>query len=272
MKKSNQKRNFGISLLIAGCIVSGASAVAAADPAPKQIMENASTARVLDGSEAVMSLTIVNEKGQKRVRDIAMASKTFDGGKTEKRVFKFLSPADVKGTGVLIFDYETKDDDMWIYLPALRKTRRIVSSDKSKAFMGSEFSNADMNTPILDNYKLKTLGSEKVDGVDCYKVEALPKNDKVADEEGYSKKIVWVGKTDFMIRKSVFYDLDGELLKELTVKKIQLVDKAKKRYRGMHMEMVNKQNKRKAIFETKKIENSPGVKDEIFTTQYLERP
>ena len=272
MKKSNQKRNFGISLLIAGCIVSGASVAAAVDPSPKKIMENASTARMLDGSEAVMSLTIVNEKGQKRVRDIAMASKTFDGGKTEKRVFKFLSPADVKGTGVLIFDYESKDDDMWIYLPAMRKTRRIVSSDKSKNFMGSEFSNADMNTPILDNYKLKTLGSEKVDGVDCYKIEALPKNDKVADEEGYSKKIVWVGKTDFMIRKSVFYDLDGALLKELTVKKIQLVDKGKKRYRGMHMEMVNKQNNRKAIFETKKIENSPNVKDEIFTTQYLERP
>lgn len=272
MKKTNQKKSAGIAVFVAASLILAAGSVFAADPTPRQIMDNASNARKLDGSEAVMSLTIVNEKGEQRVRDIALASKTFDGGKTEKRLFKFLSPADVKGTGVLIFDYEAKDDDMWVYLPAMRKTRRIVSSDKSKNFMGSEFSNADMNTPILDNYKLASQGSEKVDGVDCYKIEVLPKNDKVADEEGYSKKIVWVGKTDDMIRKSVFYDLDGALLKELTVKKIQSVDAAKKRYRGMYMEMINKQNNRKAIFETKKIENSPNVKDDLFTTQYMERP
>lgn len=272
MKKTNQKNNNRIAVLVAGCLLLSAGSALAADPTPEKIMEDASNARKLDGSEAVMSLTIINEKGQQRVRDIALASKTFEGGKTEKRLFKFLSPADVKGTGVLIFDYEAKDDDMWVYLPAMRKTRRIVSSDKSKNFMGSEFSNADMNTPILANYKLKTLGVEKVDGVDCYQIEVLPKNDKVADEEGYSKKIVWVGKPDSMVRKSVFYDLDGALLKELTVKKIQVVDKANKRYRGMYMEMVNKQNNRKAIFETKKIESSPEVKDDLFTTQYMERP
>ena len=239
---------------------------------PKQILEKAFESRVLDGSEAVMSLTIVNSKGQKRVREIAMVTKMYDKGKTEKKLFRFLSPADVKGTGILAFDYDKKDDDMWIFLPALRKTRRIVSSEKSKAFMGSEFSYADMSSPIVENYKLKILKEEKVGGTDCWSIEMLPKNDKVADEEGYSKKILWIGKSDYMLRRTLFYDLDGELLKELIGKNIVLVDSNKKRYRAKHMEMVNKQNKRSSIFKTKKIEFSPDAQDDYFTTTYLERP
>lgn len=272
MEKTNQKKKRWMSASAALCLLVASSSAWAGDPSPRQIMENASNVRKLDGSESVMSLTIINERGQKRVREIAMVTKTFDNGKTEKRLYRFLSPANVKGTGILAFDYETKDDDMWIFLPALRKTRRIVSSEKSKNFMGSEFSYADMNTPVLDDYKLKTIKQEKIGGADCYVVEVLPKNDKVADEEGYSKKIVWVAKADFTIRKSVYYDLDGDLFKELTAKNIKLLDPAKKRSRPMYMEMVNKQNNRRSIFKTTKIENSPGVKDEYFTTQYLERP
>jgi outer membrane lipoprotein-sorting protein len=267
--KTNQK---GLSILIAAGLLLGTFSAQAADPTPKEIMQKASDVRKLDGSESVMSLTIIDEKGEKRTREIAMAAKTYDNGQTEKRVYRFLSPADVKGTGVLAFDYDNKDDDMWIFLPALRKTRRIVSSEKSKSFMGSEFSNADMNTPVLDNYKLTLKGTEKVDGTDCYSIEALPKEKKIGEEEGYSKKIVWVAKSDSMIRKSDFYDADGKLLKELIVKNVKLVDDAKKRYRGMYMEMTNKQNNRKSIFETKQIENSPGISDDHFTTQYLERP
>jgi hypothetical protein len=272
MKKTNKKISRLASISVALCLIFGSSPTPAGEPSPRQIMENASNVRKLDGSESVMSLTIINERGQKRVRKIAMATKTFDNGKTEKRLYRFLAPADVKGTGILAFDYETKDDDMWIFLPALRKTRRIVSSEKSKNFMGSEFSYADMNTPVLDDYNLKTIKQEKVGGAECYVVEVLPRNDKIADEEGYSKKIVWAAKNDFTIRKSVYYDLDGNLLKELTAKDIKLLDPAKKRSRPMYMEMVNKQNNRKSIFVTTKIENSPNVKDEYFTAQYLERP
>jgi outer membrane lipoprotein-sorting protein len=173
---------------------------------------------------------------------------------------------------VLAFDYENKDDDMWIFLPALRKTRRIVSSEKSKSFIGSEFSYVDMNTPVLDNYKLKILKEEKVNGKDCFVVETLPKNDDIADDEGYSKKIIWVSKDEFMVQKAVYYDLDGQLLKELVSKDIKLIDDKKKRYRSMHMEMTNKQNGRRSVFQTDKIEFTPNTKDSYFTTEYLERP
>ena len=93
-------------------------------------MEKVTVTRKLDGSEAVVKMTVIDDKKQARERDITMATKLYDGGKTEKRIYRFLSPADVQGTSVLVFDYEAKADDVWIYLPALRKTRRIVSSQK----------------------------------------------------------------------------------------------------------------------------------------------
>jgi len=106
----------------------------AADPSARDIMEKVTVTRKLDGSEAVVKMTVTDDKKQTRERDITMATKLYDGGKTEKRIYRFLSPADVQGTSVLVFDYEAKADDVWIYLPALRKTRRIVSSQKSQSF------------------------------------------------------------------------------------------------------------------------------------------
>lgn len=263
-----------LSLVIAAGLVMSVylSNVVSGNLSPLEIMQKTNAARQLDGSEAVMSLTIKNAKGEKRVRKIAMVTKMFDGGKTEKKVYRFLAPADVKGTGVLAFDYDKKNDDMWIFLPSLRKTRRIVTSERAKSFMGSEFSYADMNSPSLKDYKFKILKEETVNGAKCWKIEVKPKNDDIADDEGYSKKNVWVAQGEFTVRKAEYFDLDGELLKVLISKNIVMVDKAKKRYRSKYMEMTNKQNGRQSIFIVEKIENVPDVKDSYFTTGYLERP
>ncbi len=241
-----------------------------AGPDAKGIMQQVSETRKLDASQAVVKMTIGGKDGKKRERKLSMASKLVDGGKTEKRIYRFLDPADVKGTGVLVFDYADKDDDMWIYLPALRKTRRIVSSQRSKSFMGSEFSYGDLNIPALDDYKYKHLKSENAGGEDCHVIEVLPKNDKVAESEGYSKKIYWVSKAKNTIRKGVYYDLDGEEVKELTTSDVKLLDPKHKRYRPMKMVMKNKANHRESTFETQKV-SLDAPKDDLFTTSYLER-
>ncbi len=242
---------------------------------PGKILEKATSARELDVSFSKMSLTIDNGKGQTRNRKIEVRTKMFkEGGKTvEKKLYIFTDPADVKGTGVLAFDYQDKEDDMWVYLPALRKTRRIVSSSKSKAFMGSEFSYADMSSPKIGDYNLKILKSEKVDGDDCWSIEATPKNKSIGEAEGYAKKVIWISKKSYMIRKSVFYDLKGALLKELTSKGVVLVDKTNKKFRLKEMVMENKQNGRKSSFKlTAPVSmEAKDVNDSHFTTAYLER-
>ena len=271
-KLSRRLISLSLGLLLA--LGSGISmfSVAEAGPSGREIMDKVATSRKLDGSEAVVTMSIMNDKGQTRERKIALATKLYDDGKTEKRIYRFLSPSDVKGTGVLVFDYDDKADDVWVFLPALRKTRRIVSSQRSQSFMGSEFSYADLNVPALDDYKYNVLKEEKVDGEACWVVEVLPKDEATGEDEGYSKKTYWISKASAAIHKGMFYDLDGKLLKELTASKIELLDKAKKRYRPLRMEMVNKQNGRRSIFDTEKIAFAPDTSDDNFTTRRLEQP
>jgi hypothetical protein len=244
---------------------------AEAGPSPREIMEKVTVTRKLDGSEAVVKMTSTDEKGQTREREITMATKLYDGGKTEKRIYRFLSPADVQGTSILVFDYEAKADDVWIYLPALRKTRRVVSSQKSQSFMGSEFSYGDLNIPAIDDFDYTLAKQEPFGGETCYVVDVAPKSKEIAESEGYSKKTYWVSKDKFAVMRGLFYDKDGKLLKELVTGNIKLLDAKNKRYRPMHMEMINKQNGRKSVFDSSKVTFAPNTKDEYFTTAYLER-
>ncbi len=240
-------------------------------PSAREIMDKVTTTRKLDGSEAVIKMTVFGEGGQAREREISMATKLYDGGKTEKRIYRFLSPADVQGTGILVYDYEAKPDDVWIYLPALRKTRRVVSTQRAQSFMGSEFSYGDLNIPSLDDFNYTLVKEEESGGEPCYVIDLAPKTKEIAEAEGYSKKTYWVSKAKMAVVRGLYYDKDGKLLKELIAQDIKLLDPKNKRYRAMHMEMVNKQNGRKSVFETKKVTFSPSTKDDYFTTAYLER-
>lgn len=262
------------ALLLVTALGLGLSAVSAgqAGPSAREIMDKVALTRKLDGSEAVVNMTIANDDGQTRQRKIAMATKLYDDGKTEKRIYRFLSPADVKGTGVLVFDYETEADDVWVYLPALRKTRRIVSSQRSQSFMGSEFSYADLNVPALDDYDYKLVKEEAFGGEPCWVIDVLPKSKDVAESDGQAKKTYWVSKAKFALRRALYYDAGGKLLKELTTDDVKLLDPKKSRYRPMRMEMVNKQNGRRSAFHTEKIALAHGTDDEHFTTRGLERP
>jgi len=263
--------NTFISSITLGALALAVPPAQAAEPSAKDIMEKVTVTRKLDGSEAVVKMTVTDDKKQSRERDITMATKLYDGGKTEKRIYRFLSPADVQGTSVLVFDYETKSDDVWIYLPALRKTRRIVSSQKSQSFMGSEFSYGDLNIPAIDDFDYAMSKQEPFGGETCYVIDVTPKSKDVAESEGYSKKTYWVSKDKFTVMRGLFYDKDGKLLKELVTGNIKLLDAKNKRYRPMHMEMINKQNGRRSVFDSSKVTFAPSTKDEYFTTAYLER-
>ncbi len=236
-----------------------------------EIADKAQDAVRVKGLEAVATMKIFDDKGNERVRKIAQISKLADNGNTEKRLIRFLEPADVKGTGLLTFDYKDGDDDIWLYMPALRKTRRIVSSDKAKNFMGSEFSYADMTPPTLDDFNFTLTGEKEINAVNCYEIEWVPKNDDIADENGFSKRIVYIGKADFVIRKALYYDLDGELQKELVIPEIKELDLKQHRFRAVHLEMTNLQNGRRSVLNNEQMVFNPDVKDEYFTTRYLER-
>jgi hypothetical protein len=114
---------------------------------------------------------------------------------------------------MLIYDHETAGDDMWIYMPALRKTRRIVSTEKGKNFMGSEFTNADMSKPNMNDFRYTILGTENLDGKTCWKIESACNNEDIADENGFSRKVAYIEKSTYLCHKIEYYDRDGALKK-----------------------------------------------------------
>mgnify|MGYP001586177929 CR=1 FL=1 len=237
----------------------------------KAIMQKSLDVMSLAGSESIGTLVINDGKGNQRVRKFSTAQKTDAAKNMTKTVMRFLEPADVKGTGILTYEYDNKDNDMWLYMPALRKIRRIVSSEKSKSFMGSEFSNSDITKPKLSEYTYKVLGSETIDGVECWKIEMVPATKEIVDEYGYSKRVGWLGKADYTSRRYEYYDLDGKLAKVMLTEKVKLIDEKNKKYQPVEITMENKQNGRSSRFVTEKIVFNPNVNEEYFTTDYLQK-
>lgn len=237
----------------------------------RAIMKQSYDAMKLQGSESITTLSIADNKGNKRVRKFSSATKSDPGSGVVKSVMRFLEPADVAGTSVLIHDHDDRDADMWIYMPALRKTRRLVTSEKSKSFMGSEFSNADITTPAIDDYRYTLAGAETVGDVDCWKIDITPVDGKVAAQDGYAKKTCLVGKADFVARRTAFYDAGGVLLKTLNVASVKVLDGKGKKYQATDIGIVNARNGRSSRFVVDTIAPNPAIKDDFFTPAYLEK-
>jgi preprotein translocase subunit SecF/outer membrane lipoprotein-sorting protein len=236
---------------------------------PKSIVQQSQDAVKVSSFEAVSTMIITDSRGNQRIRKNTMASMSFPDG-TEKRIIKFISPPEVKGTGILIFDYPEKSDDMWIYLPALRKTRRIVSKEKNKSFMGSEFSNADMAAPGLDDFNYQLLGEEEWNGNIHYKVQAAPKTEELADEYGYVRSVSWIDKKSYLVHQTQYFDGDGSIFKTITNQEYKKLDDKNNRYMVTHMAAVNNSNGRSSELVMDEVAAIP-TKESYFTVAYLEK-
>lgn len=231
----------------------------------REISEKASNIINLDAMEMVSTLKIINSSGEERTRTLSTATRKFDD--VSKMLMKFIEPADVRGTTLLVFDYENKDDGLWIYLPALRKTRRIVSSEKGKNFMGSEFTNANMSKPNLDDFNYKLLGEEIVNNRLCWKIESSCVNEDIEDELGISKQITYIEKDNYLSHKIEYYDLDGELLRIQTISDYR--KQTNNSYFAFYMEMKNIQNGRKSIMEVNQFQLGSNLSEMSFSPSKL---
>jgi hypothetical protein len=249
-----------LSLLIVMLFLSWSSA-----QNPRDIAEKSANAIHLESMEMVATLKLYDNKGNVRERKVANATGKFNG--VTKTMVKFLSPADVNGTVLLIYDYEAKDDDMWIYMPALRNTRRIVSGEKGKSFMGSEFSNADMSKPNLDEYTYKLLDSKKVNGVECWAVESACKTEAIEESNGFSKKIAYIEKGNYLAQQIDYYDFNGKLFKTM------LIGDYRKQLNGGYfafkMEAKNHESNRRSDMVVEQFQLGSKLGEESFSTVKL---
>jgi preprotein translocase subunit SecF/outer membrane lipoprotein-sorting protein len=235
---------------------------------PADIIRRSNETVKVNSFEAISRLTITDSRGNQRIRQNSMASMSYPDG-TEKRIIRFISPTEVKGTGILIFDYPEKSDDMWIYLPALRKTRRIVSKEKSKSFMGSEFSNANMTAPGLEDFTYALEGEEMLNGSACYLIESVPKSGDLKDEYGYARSLSWIDKNSYLVLQIAYYDGEGVLFKTITNKEFKELDTENNKYMVTRMLAVNHSNDRSSELVMEQVMATP-TKESYFTVAYLE--
>jgi hypothetical protein len=231
-------------------------------------MEVEKARRGFSDSKSRLVMTLINASGAKSLRKMSnkMLEKPKDS-KTEgdKSIIVFLSPADVKGTGLLTYERLDREDDQWLYLPALRRTKRIASKNKSGSFMGSEFAYEDISAQSLEKYTYSNaVNEETLNGIACYKYERYPKS----KYSGYTKQVVWADKKTFITIKTDYYDRKRELLKTAIFSDYK---KTKGVWRIGKIHMKNHQNKKETILEWLEDKIQTGLKERDFTKRMLSR-
>jgi hypothetical protein len=235
-------------------------------PDPDEIMTKSRDLTLIGSSKADLTLTITEKNGSTRTRKISMTTMSFPDG-LEKRMIKFIEPAEVKGTALLIIDNKSSADEMWIYLPALKKTRRIVSSEKGKSFMSSEFSNSDMTSPPLTDFTDKHMAGSGSDGE--WIIESKPLNEDIADEYGFSKKVTYLSMTNDQLKRIEFYDFDNKIFKVMKINSIYPLNDGKYMIREMVADNLSNSRKSEIVFNN--ISEGIKVDDSFFSVRNLER-
>ncbi len=221
---------------------------------------------VTDGFGSSISQTemiLINASGQQSIRKLEM--KTLEGEAGDKTISTFLTPADVKGTKTLTHEHTDRDDDQWLYLPALKRVKRIASRNKSGSFMGSEFSYEDIGNQHYDKFNYEE-GVEEVDldGIPCYKGTRIPKD----KNSGYTKEISWIAKDGFLLQKIDYYDRKGERLKTAIFSDYKQVDGI---WRVGKIEMINHQNDKRTILIWKEDKIHAGLSAKAFNKRVLKQ-
>jgi hypothetical protein len=226
-----------------------------------------------DGDDAIsdMRMTLIDKHGNERIREIRSLSKDF--ADDEYQLLFFLSPADVKDTGFLTFDYDDpdRDDDQWLYLPALKKTKRIAVGDKSGSFMGSDFSYADMSSRALDRYDFVLMRETDVRDVKVWQVEAIPRTDDEIDETGYTKSVFFVRQDNHVVIRAVHWVKKGNKLKYFDVRALDRIDGI---WVATEMHMTTKKAKatlHKTVLENRNVRFDQDLPEGTFSVRRLEK-
>jgi outer membrane lipoprotein-sorting protein len=226
-----------------------------------QIIEKVYNNPAGDDTQGSMTMTLTNSRGEQRIRTLSQFIK--DDGTTEKKIMFFITPADVKNTSFMNWSYsDGRSDDQWIYLPALKRTKRISSDGKSDYFMGSDFTYDDLGDrhPDMDDHKL--LREETLEGKACYVVESTPKD----GDYMYSKTVTWVMKDNFLGLKREFFDDRNALLKVLSIQKFDKVDGF---WTILETKMHNVQKDHTTVIKFTEVQKNKGIPDSKFTERSM---
>jgi len=247
------------------------SAFAADLPDGRSLVERVNALDEGEHTTRNLHMKMIDRRGKERERDTVSFRKYY--GDDKKTVIFYKTPSNVKDTAFLTFDYkdESVDDDQWLYLPAMRKVRRISASDRGDYFLGTDFTYEDIKKEgkiAIEDYTYNTIGEETFDGIKTYKVEAVTVDGETAKELGHSKAIIWIDPEINLVRKSLFYDLNGNELKTLITKDVRQVDGIWTRH---VLDVQNHKTGHHTIFTFSEVDYKTPVEDRRFNQQSLRK-
>ena len=254
------------TILLAACLAMAAGPVRAIDA--DQVMVRNFKATKVSAFSGEVTMSLVNSRNEKRVRRMSVQSRLQANGVDSAVMTRFALPADIKGTGFLQIENSAADDDIWVYLPALGKTRRLASNNKRDSFFGTDFSYGDILLPPVEKWDHTLLRQEIVDGTPCHVVESRPRDARTRDDTGYGRRISWIDTATFVERKVEYYDTHGQLLKtQLT---FDVKSEEPGRFMPMRRQMTNHQTGHQTQYEFERFSVDKALKDGDFSVRRLE--
>lgn len=211
-------------------------------------------------SVSIAEMQLVNKQGKVKKRTIVV--KTKDYGAFQKVFLRFTKPADIKGTVFLLWENHDRANDQFIYLPAVKRVRRIVADQKSNRFVNTDFTYEDMQRKRPEESRHKLLRSEEFAGHSCWVLESTPNT----GTSQYHKWVSWVGKESLLPLKTEFYVSDNKIGKELQMRQIKKIDSI---WTALETEMIDFKRKHTTRISTQKIEYDLPINNRIFTKTYI---
>lgn len=214
------------------------------------------------------TMTLRDASGQSSVREMTVETLEVPGV-GEKSLITFLAPADTRDTALLSYSYKMEADDQWIYLPSMRRTRRIASGNKSGSFVGSEFSYEDISPQQVEKYTYNFLREETINEKDFFVIERFPVDPR---SSGYSRQVMWIDQAEYRPHKAENYDRRDALLKTLTFEDYRQYEaQGKNFWRPLHMEMTNHQSGKSTLIEYQDYVFGAGLDESAFDSRRLGR-
>jgi len=254
-------------------MLAGFSNCFADNPKARKIMEQVNDRDDGDNQTADMTMILIDKNKNKRIRQLKVFSKYKEEDKLS--LMFFLYPSDIKDTGFLTHDFDdsSRDDNQWLYMPALKKTKRIASSDKSGSFMGSDLNYSDMTTKELDDFDFEFYekGKEKkINGVNTWVIWCLPISEKIAKETGYDKALMFVRQDNFIVTRTLAWEQGSKYKKFFAVKTLEKINDI---WVATRLSVTRKKGKNfahKTILTLDNVLFNQNLDDSLFTTRKME--
>lgn len=256
-----------VALLLAALLALVAPA-RAADPSAADVMKRQREVHRLKDEEERQTLKLVNKAGASKERKLVRYLLS-GAGDLDKILVRFQAPRDVENTALLTWEGKDGNDDQWLYLPAVKRPKRIAASGKKNRFMGTDFAYEDLRPENVAANTYAFVGAEALDGVDCFVIDATPATERQAADSGYSRRKMWLRKDTLVIVKREYYDKQGKLEKVESHRK--LVNVAGAVWRANEIEMHDVQNGSRTLITIDSRQVNRGLKDDFFTETELIR-